>query len=1468
MKNILTIFLLTLTVSCFGQTYGFMISKDPAQNADTANVLVMFPTGHANLTGRGHFISYETFAALIDPYITGGGGGGTWGSITGTLSSQTDLQTALNAKAASGANTDINSVILDNTGLKVKDGTKNLIITSNSSLSANRTLAFDVNNGDRTLDLESDINVVGAGGVSLIGGAYVEGNNTGDQDLSGYATTSALALKVNISDTASMLSHYIERQDTASMLSHYIERQDTSSMLNHYISRSDTASMLLPYLLESELPASRRTIYIDPFGGDSGNTGLSESQAITSPTDISILDNDNILLRGGSIFYEEFDFSTLDNIGIGRYGGGANPIIDGSSLISSWTDTAGISKTTVVNDVTTGRIRLYRESGALLRAVSLAECLTTKNTYYINQDGNADQSSTIIYLNVDDPTLDVYRYTKREFCINLTTGSVTDVDTRRALINNGSTIILGEGTISGGRADDGSKHNAFLGSGTIDGLRLSNSDGTTTAEPSNTYIATYIDDPRLFRADIKNVVIENEDNYFQIELGLLGHGATYNYNHLSLSDSRIDNVNIAIGGAAKTVVFDNNTFDNIRSICNVDAADSVLYITNNNGTFSRLTGNRSGISPLTYISGNMLYYPAADNATGNAAFYHTGTYDMDVSDNVIIVEDRRVFDAASTGGSIKMNHNILASEVDERLNYVPTGVTYEGDHNIFYVAGTTEVNLIKGATTYTDLLDWVDATDQDSNSVFLTDAQYQNLWVKSASGWVINPQLEVTDRNGNILEGYFPDSTRINFHHVFKSLKANTEPDWYEVARTPPSSNTNPIYHDGNVIVGDSIFGTTGKLNVVGRIDQRYPTNALTNIALGHSAVNASATGDYNAGIGYSSLAALTTGSRNLALGESSLAALTDGIQNVAAGSQSGLLGNPSASVAIGFQAMRSGSAQNTVAIGYGAAFTGGGNYAVHIGHEAGYKTTGGNNTFIGANAGHENVTGTSNVFLGQNAGYNETGSNFLYVDNSNTSTPLIKGDFNADTIRLNGALSIGTVSSGASTDSILVRTAATGKVKARDASLYATAAGLALKLNISDTAAMLTHFIERSDTASMLSHYIERVDTASMLTHFIERSDTASMLTHFIERADTASMLSHFIERADTATMLTKYARLPGRSGGQTLKGGTGTTDDLILQSTSGVGATGAEIQLKVGNNGATRAMTVLNTGAIGLGSITSPVTGSLEMPGSTSNSSLKVGAFETQSYAVNNGWLSDNVYFDGGTFRARAAGFGSMNYFYLGAWHVRVAASSLSAGAAFLPKIPFVVNRNTSIAIGGDITAGVGLVGSRMIVDSIGKVGINTSVADKQFEINLGTAEAFRLSYNDNNGSAATYVDQTLSSTGVVTNNAVGSASKFVFSDPFANTATSLTLGAAAATFALTSNVMTITGNGGGNTLTTITGGFSGQILVLKFVDANVTITDDATATANTINIGAAFTSTANDVISLMFDGTSWFETGRSVN
>ena len=44
--------------------------------------------------------SSSTYLRGDGQWVAGAGGGGTWGSITGTLSSQTDLQNALNAKAA------------------------------------------------------------------------------------------------------------------------------------------------------------------------------------------------------------------------------------------------------------------------------------------------------------------------------------------------------------------------------------------------------------------------------------------------------------------------------------------------------------------------------------------------------------------------------------------------------------------------------------------------------------------------------------------------------------------------------------------------------------------------------------------------------------------------------------------------------------------------------------------------------------------------------------------------------------------------------------------------------------------------------------------------------------------------------------------------------------------------------------------------------------------------------------------------------------------------------------------------------------------------------------------------------------------------------------------------------------------------------------------------------------------------
>lgn len=91
--------------------------------------------------------------------------------------------------------------------------------------------------------------------------------------------------------------------------------------------------------------------------------------------------------------------------------------------------------------------------------------------------------------------------------------------------------------------------------------------------------------------------------------------------------------------------------------------------------------------------------------------------------------------------------------------------------------------------------------------------------------------------------------------------------------------------------------------------------------------------------------------------------------------------------------------------------------------------------------------------------------------------------------------------------------------------------------------------------------------------------------------------------------------------------------------------------------------------------------------------------------------------------------------------------------------------------------------------------------------------------------------------------------------------------TIASGATSFDVVSDYMVLTGAAAA-TIATIRGGREGQILTLSFTDANITITDDTTATADTVNLSAAFVSTANDVLQLLYDGVSWREVSRSVN
>lgn len=96
------------------------------------------------------------------------------------------------------------------------------------------------------------------------------------------------------------------------------------------------------------------------------------------------------------------------------------------------------------------------------------------------------------------------------------------------------------------------------------------------------------------------------------------------------------------------------------------------------------------------------------------------------------------------------------------------------------------------------------------------------------------------------------------------------------------------------------------------------------------------------------------------------------------------------------------------------------GNYNAVLGAFADYRNQhGSNNTLIGYQAGSSGSyhSKSGNVRIGYYAGYNDTTDNKLYIENSSSSSPLIWGDFENDSLRINGTLDINEAYSFPTTD-------------------------------------------------------------------------------------------------------------------------------------------------------------------------------------------------------------------------------------------------------------------------------------------------------------------------------------------------------------------------------------------------------------------------------------------------------------------
>ncbi len=174
-------------------------------------------------------------------------------------------------------------------------------------------------------------------------------------------------------------------------------------------------------------------------------------------------------------------------------------------------------------------------------------------------------------------------------------------------------------------------------------------------------------------------------------------------------------------------------------------------------------------------------------------------------------------------------------------------------------------------------------------------------------------------------------------------------------------------------------------------------TTGIKNSILGYEAGHSLVSGYQHTFIGYQAGYNSTGGNSNIFIGNNAGLTTQNGIGNVYIGLNAGYYNNHStgSNVFIG---------QNS---GY---YNTDGNENVYIGYQVGGNGANGTrNVYLGAYAGMNN-SGSNNVFIGPNVGYNVNTSDKLYIDNSNTSQPLIWGDFANRILKINGTFNINDV--------------------------------------------------------------------------------------------------------------------------------------------------------------------------------------------------------------------------------------------------------------------------------------------------------------------------------------------------------------------------------------------------------------------------------------------------------------------------
>lgn len=162
------------------------------------------------------------------------------------------------------------------------------------------------------------------------------------------------------------------------------------------------------------------------------------------------------------------------------------------------------------------------------------------------------------------------------------------------------------------------------------------------------------------------------------------------------------------------------------------------------------------------------------------------------------------------------------------------------------------------------------------------------------------------------------------------------------------------------------------------------------------------------------------------------------------------------------------------------------------------------------------------------------------------------------------------------------------------------------------------------------------------------------------------------------------------------------------------------------------------------------------------------------------------------------------------------------------------------------------------------------NTSSGDCSYEVNIvGDCYIFGIDNSDNDKFKISYANT--AGGGVLGTNdrlSIDSSGDVIVVNNFsAKTVSTLSqnifLGVGVTNFTISSNVINLTGDAGGNVITALFGGIDGQVITIRFLDILVTLVDGV----GLINLsgGVNLASAADLILQLVYTNGQWYEVSR---